>query len=61
MCPWPVPQVFIISMVEPCIERDIAKRHEARHVGEGLAFGVRDLGMGIYGGVTGVVVCYIFL
>eukprot|EP01129_Flabellula_baltica_P011592 TRINITY_DN510_c0_g1_i5.p1 TRINITY_DN510_c0_g1~~TRINITY_DN510_c0_g1_i5.p1 ORF type:complete len:2967 (-),score=626.80 TRINITY_DN510_c0_g1_i5:1646-10546(-) len=36
-------------------EREISKQKEAQHVGEGLAYGVRDFGKGLWSGVSGLV------
>lgn len=30
-------------------------KEQPKHVGEGLMFGVRDLGMGVFKGVTGII------
>jgi len=37
-------------------ERDVLHREHPRHVGEGFAHGVRDLGLGLFRGFTGVIV-----
>jgi hypothetical protein len=37
-------------------ERETLNREKAHHVGEGLAYGFRDLGLGIFQGIGGVVV-----
>eukprot|EP01130_Rhizamoeba_saxonica_P014663 TRINITY_DN6427_c0_g2_i1.p1 TRINITY_DN6427_c0_g2~~TRINITY_DN6427_c0_g2_i1.p1 ORF type:complete len:1673 (-),score=349.86 TRINITY_DN6427_c0_g2_i1:65-4918(-) len=36
-------------------KRTVAKQKKARHAGEGVAFGMRDFGKGVFKGVTGVV------
>lgn len=36
-------------------ERQLMQREKPRHFGEGIAFGVRDLGIGVFRGLTGVV------
>jgi len=36
-------------------EREEASRQQPRHVGEGLIFGMKELGLGVYKGATGVV------
>ena len=37
-------------------ERETLNREKAHHIGEGLAYGFRDLGLGIFQGIGGVVV-----
>lgn len=36
--------------------REEMSRQRPRHIGEGFAFGVRDLGLGVFQGITGVLV-----
>jgi len=36
-------------------DRAINRQNQAKNIGEGIAFGVRDFGIGLYKGVTGVV------
>ena len=38
-------------------DRHIVGRDKPRHAAEGLAHGVRDLSIGIFKGITGIVVC----
>ena len=37
------------------LEREQLSREKPKHVGEGFAYGVRDLGLGVFRGLTGVV------
>ncbi len=37
-------------------ERAIRKQKKAQHVGEGFVYGITDFGIGLYKGITGVVV-----
>ena len=41
-------------------EREALSREKPRHVFEGLAYGVRDFGIGLFEGVGGVVVRFFF-
>ena len=38
-------------------ERELMSREKPKHVVEGVAFGVRDLGTGIFEGIGGIIVC----
>jgi len=40
---------------EYALARQRMQQKKARHVGQGVAYGVRDLGVGIYKGITGIV------
>lgn len=37
-------------------DRAIRKQKKAQHVGEGFVYGITDFGIGLYKGITGVVV-----
>ena len=37
-------------------EREMRSRHKPKYIGEGIALGIRDLGVDVYHGVTGVFV-----
>lgn len=42
-------------------DRAIRKQKKAQHVGEGFVYGITDFGIGLYKGITGVVVRIIAL
>lgn len=37
-------------------EREVSTREKPNYVGEGIALGIRDFGIGIYKGIAGIIV-----